>query len=97
MKKQFFVKLLIGFITVILLLPAASNTWAETTSDVLSSQTQARVVLPNDLQWRENPYIASVVYTPAGVPHFMLAQDSETVVQETGFGPTGLRFITNTQ
>jgi len=43
------------------------------------------------------PYpVGSVVYTPAGVPHFMWAQDGETVMQETGFGPTGLS-MTNTR
>lgn len=34
----------------------------------------------------------SVVYTPAGTPHYMLAKDEETVMQETGRGPTGLEF-----
>lgn len=34
----------------------------------------------------------SVVYTPAGTPHFMQSQDAETLIQETGFGPTGLTF-----
>ncbi|MEL7223952.1 MAG: cupin domain-containing protein [Cyanobacteria bacterium J06576_12] len=34
----------------------------------------------------------SVVYTPAGTPHFMQSQDAETLMQETGFGPTGLTF-----
>jgi quercetin dioxygenase-like cupin family protein len=161
MKKQFFVKLLIGFISVILLLPTAYNTWAETTSNVSSRQTQTQIVLPNDLQWKNNPDLAgvqsaiavgdssnselyvlfgkmnkgalfpahthpdarittvisglmyygvgeqfdlnnvkpypagSVIFTPAEVPHFMGIQDSETVVQETGFGPTGLKFMTN--
>lgn len=37
----------------------------------------------------------SVVYTPAGTPHFMYVQDDETVMQETGFGPTGIMFTTN--
>ncbi|MEL6553104.1 MAG: cupin domain-containing protein [Cyanobacteria bacterium J06621_11] len=37
----------------------------------------------------------SVVYTPAGTPHFMYVQDDETVMQETGFGPTGITFTTN--
>ncbi len=37
------------------------------------------------------PYPAgSVIYTPPGVPHVMLAKDGEIVVQETGYGPTGL-------
>ncbi|MEO1401510.1 MAG: cupin domain-containing protein [Cyanobacteria bacterium J06635_1] len=35
----------------------------------------------------------SVVYTPAGVPHYMWAQEGEIIVQETGFGPTGFEFI----
>lgn len=163
MKKQFFVRLLIIFISVILLSMTACNTWAEKSSDVPSSQTQVQSILPDDLQWRENsdiagvqsatavgdssnpelyvlfgkmkegvtfpahthpddrvttvisgvmyygvgeqfdrtrvqPYPAgSVVYTPAGVPHFMQVQDGETVMQETGFGPTGLKFMTNTR
>lgn len=158
MKKQFFVKLLIGFISVLLLLPIASNTWAETTSDVPSSQAQVQTVLPIDLQWRANPAVVgaqsatvvgdsskpelyalfgkmnsgatfpahthpdarittvisgtmyygvgekfeqtmvkpypagSVVYTPADTSHFMWAKDGETIMQETGYGPTGLRF-----
>ena len=42
------------------------------------------------------PYPAgSVVYTPAGAPHFMWAGDRETVMQEVGFGPTGLTFTTD--
>ncbi|MBT9317818.1 cupin domain-containing protein [Leptothoe spongobia TAU-MAC 1115] len=42
------------------------------------------------------PYPAgSVVYTPAGTSHFMWAQDGEAVMQETGFGPTGITFMTN--
>ena len=42
-----------------------------------------------------NAYPAgSVVYTPSGVPHFMWAKNSNTVMQETGFGSTGLRFTT---
>ncbi len=37
------------------------------------------------------PYPAgSVVYTPAGTSHFMWVRDGETIMQETGFGPTGL-------
>lgn len=36
----------------------------------------------------------SVVYTPSGVPHFMWAKSSTTVMQETGFGPTGVKFST---
>lgn len=36
----------------------------------------------------------SVVYTPAGVPHYMWSKEGEIIAQETGFGPTGLEFIT---
>lgn len=44
------------------------------------------------------PYPAgSVVYTPAGTPHVMWAKDGETVMQETGYGPTGLEFISEQQ
>lgn len=39
----------------------------------------------------------SVVYTPAGIPHFIWAKDTESLMQETGFGPTGLRFTTALQ
>ena len=40
------------------------------------------------------PYPAgSVVYTPAGVPHFMWAKDGSVTVQEVGFGPTGATFL----
>lgn len=35
----------------------------------------------------------SVVYTPAGLPHYMWSKDGELVAQETGFGPTGLEFM----
>lgn len=162
MKKQFFVNLLISFISVILLSLTACNTWVKTSSGVPSSQTQVQTIIPDNLQWKENPDIAgvqsaiavgdsssselyvlfgkmnkgatfpahthpddrittvisgvmyygvgeqfdrtnvqpypagSVVYTPAGVPHFMWVQDGKTVMQETGFGPTGLRLMTNT-
>lgn len=41
------------------------------------------------------PYPAgSIVYTPADTPHFMWVQDNEVIIQETGFGPTGMRFMT---
>lgn len=41
-----------------------------------------------------HPYSAgSAIYTPAGTPHFMWVEDSEAVMQETGFGPTGIRFV----
>lgn len=35
----------------------------------------------------------TVLIVPAGVPHFSAARDSETVVQESGSGPTGLELI----
>ena len=39
------------------------------------------------------PYpVGSVVYTPAGTPHFMYAKDEQIIMQETGTGPTGLEF-----
>lgn len=42
------------------------------------------------------PYPAgTVVYTPAGVPHFMQAKNDEAMMQETGFGPTGVRFASD--
>ncbi|MEM9156493.1 MAG: cupin domain-containing protein [Cyanobacteria bacterium P01_F01_bin.33] len=42
------------------------------------------------------PYPAgSIIYTPAGTPHFMWVQDDEAIMQETGFGPTGIRFMTD--
>ena len=34
----------------------------------------------------------SVVYTPAGTTDYMWARDGQTVMQETGIGPTGLEF-----
>jgi quercetin dioxygenase-like cupin family protein len=37
----------------------------------------------------------SVVYTPAGVSHYMWSKDGETVMQETGYGPTELTLSTN--
>ena len=44
---------------------------------------------PNNIQ----SYPAgSVVYTPAGTPHYMWAKDGQTVMQETGIGPTGIEF-----
>lgn len=44
------------------------------------------------------PYSAgAVVYTPADVPHFMWAKDGEAVMQETGFGPTGLEFTADVE
>ena len=44
------------------------------------------------------PYPAgSVVYTPAGTPHVMWAKGGEIVVQETGYGPTGLEFTAGTE
>ena len=37
----------------------------------------------------------SIVYTPAETPHYMWVQDGEAIMQETGFGPTGIRFTTD--
>ena len=37
--------------------------------------------------------VGSIVYTPAGTPHFMQAKESGTIIQETGFGPTGMTFF----
>lgn len=34
----------------------------------------------------------SVVYTPAGTSHYMWTKDGQTVMQETGRGPTGIEF-----
>ena len=39
----------------------------------------------------------SVVYTPAGTPHFMQTREAETIMQETGFGPTGMTFFSAAQ
>ena len=40
------------------------------------------------------PYPAgSVVFTPAGTPHFMWTEAGETIMQEAGFGPTGMMFM----
>lgn len=35
----------------------------------------------------------SVVYTPADTPHFMWARDGQTVMQEAGYGPSGLESV----
>ena len=35
----------------------------------------------------------SVIYTPAGIPHFMWVKEGEAVMQETGSGPTGIKFM----
>jgi hypothetical protein len=35
----------------------------------------------------------SVVFTPAGTPHYMWAKDGETIMQESGYGPTGAKFL----
>ncbi|MEM7796876.1 MAG: cupin domain-containing protein [Cyanobacteria bacterium P01_D01_bin.71] len=44
------------------------------------------------------PYPAgSIIYTPAGTPHFMWVQNDETIMQETGFGPTGIRFMADNE
>ena len=39
----------------------------------------------------------SVIYTPAGTPHIMWAKDGEIVVQESGFGPSGAEFVSDTE
>ncbi|MEM8505392.1 MAG: cupin domain-containing protein [Cyanobacteria bacterium P01_D01_bin.1] len=39
----------------------------------------------------------SVVYTSAGTPHFMQTKEAETIMQETGFGPTGMTFCSAAQ
>ena len=47
---------------------------------------------------RFEPYPAgSVIYTPPGVPHVMLAKDGEIIVQETGRGPTDLEFTSDAE
>jgi len=35
----------------------------------------------------------SVIYTPAGITHFMWVKEGEAVMQETGTGPTGIKFM----
>lgn len=35
----------------------------------------------------------SVVYTPAGASHFIWAKDGETIIQQTGIGPTEIEFL----
>lgn len=37
--------------------------------------------------------VGSVVFTPAGVPHWMWAPDGDILLQETGAGPTGTEFF----
>ena len=40
------------------------------------------------------PYEAgSIVYTPANTPHYLWAKDGETVMQQTGVGPTEIDFL----
>ncbi|MBE9077351.1 cupin domain-containing protein [Romeria aff. gracilis LEGE 07310] len=40
------------------------------------------------------PYpVGTVVYTPAGTPHFMWTAGDESMMQETEVGPTGLSFV----
>ncbi len=42
------------------------------------------------------PYPAgSVIYTPPGTPHVMWAKEGEIVVQESGYGPTDIEFVSN--
>jgi hypothetical protein len=35
----------------------------------------------------------SVVFTPAGTPHYMWAKEGDVVMQESGSGPTGAQFL----
>jgi quercetin dioxygenase-like cupin family protein len=35
----------------------------------------------------------SVVFTAAGTPHYMWAKDGEVIMQESGSGPTGAKFL----
>jgi hypothetical protein len=35
----------------------------------------------------------SVVFTPAGTPHYMWAKDGDVIMQESGSGPTGAKFL----
>ena len=35
----------------------------------------------------------SVIFTPAGTPHFMSVQEEQAVIQESGDGPSGTEFI----
>lgn len=37
----------------------------------------------------------TIVHTPAGVVHSMWSKDGETIMQETGYGPTGLELRQN--
>lgn len=37
----------------------------------------------------------TIVYTPPGVVHSMWSKDGETIMQETGYGPTGLELRPN--
>ena len=40
------------------------------------------------------PYpVGSVIYTPANTPHFMSSRGEETILQNTGVGPTEIDFI----
>lgn len=39
----------------------------------------------------------SVVYTPPNTPHVMWAKDGETIMQETGHGPTGLEVVSGAE
>ena len=40
------------------------------------------------------PYPAgSVIFTPAGTPHFMWTESGQTIAQEAGVGPTGMDFV----
>ena len=33
-----------------------------------------------------------IIYTAAGIPHFMRTKEGEAIAQETDFGPTGITF-----
>ena len=40
------------------------------------------------------PYPAgSIIYTPANTPHYLWAKNRETVMQQTGIGPTEIDFL----
>ena len=42
------------------------------------------------------PYpVGSIISTPAGIPHFLGTKDEATVIQQTGFGPTEIEFLTS--
>ena len=51
---------------------------------------------PDRVRFESYP-AGSVIYTPPGVPHVMLAKDGEIIVQETGRGPTDLEFTSDAE